>query len=145
MESIYEIGNARAYNSSIHKNSKPNIKTNFMTDNIKDINNWQLPTKGLLRYIVGANACYEILILNINYTELKNKYNIFKKNIMTDTEAIYNPNAHKYISCNLYISGEWINDKSRALLYNREALNTNTTLDIALLAAYNEYTKDIIE
>lgn len=35
-----------------------------MPENIKDLKNWKEITKGLYRYVVAANACYEIHVLH---------------------------------------------------------------------------------
>lgn len=51
---------------------------------MNDLSNWTEVTKGLYRYVIGANCCYEIHILNWGY-----KTDILEAN------------------ANLYIVGEW--------------------------------------
>ena len=70
---------------------------------MKDLNNWKEITKGLYRYVIGCNVCYEIHIMNW----------------FTDTDIL----AAK---AKLYIVGEWKNNIHNGAAFEREFLIENT-------------------
>lgn len=105
-----------------------------MMSSIKDLNHWTSATKGLLRYPLAANACYEIFITKIDYTAIKNAGILCK-----DYEILMFPKSYHYIDCNVYVSGEWINDKTRNLSFTRIPLVNKVTLNQALDLIYEDY------
>ncbi len=65
---------------------------------MNELKNWNEVTKGLYRYVIGANVCYEIHLL----------YHAKETDILT-------------AKASLYLVGEWF-DKARNLYFERECL-----------------------
>lgn len=86
---------------------------------IKDIKNWKEVTKGLYRYVIAANAAYEIHILH------------------QDTDTDINNAA-----ASLYIAGDWTDLKNNSF-FERESLITDATVNECLSAAEKDYTEEV--
>lgn len=82
-----------------------------------NLEDWKLITKGIYRYVIGANASYEIHILHH----------------ANDTD-ILTANA------NLYIVGDWKNHKTKENYFERELLLNNTVQE-CLEEAGRDYKK----
>lgn len=82
---------------------------------MKKIENWNEITKGLYRYVVSANACYEIHLL----------YHAKKTDVLTAKSS-------------LYIVGDWY-DKKGYLFFERECLMYEQPLFECLEKAYQDF------
>lgn len=82
---------------------------------MKELKNWNEVTKGLYRYVIGANVCYEIHLL----------YHAKETDILTAKSS-------------LYIVGDWI-DKNRNSFFERECLLAEQPLFECLEKAYEDY------
>jgi hypothetical protein len=78
------------------------------------LTNWNEITKGLYRYVISANVCYEIHIL----------YHAKETDILTAKSS-------------LYIVGDWF-DKDRNSFFERECLLTEQPLSECLEKAYQD-------
>ena len=84
---------------------------------INDLKNWAGETKGLYRYVIASNVCYEIHIL---YWE-------FSTDILT-------------AKASLYISGDWTDGKLNEKSYfDRELLLENKPVSECLEAVMKDY------
>lgn len=83
-------------------------------EDIKNLEKWKEVTKGLYRYVVAANACYEIHIL----------YHDEGTDIMT-------------AKASLFIVGDWHDQKGNNF-FERECLMKNKTLAACLNCAYED-------
>lgn len=83
-------------------------------ERIKNLENWKEVTKGLYRYVVAANACYEIHLL----------YHEKKTDIMT-------------AKASLFIVGDWYNSKKESF-FERECLMKEQPLFECLNCAYED-------
>lgn len=79
------------------------IKDNKLKQ-MKDLNNWKEVTKGLYRFMIGTNACYEIHI-----------------NICKVDEPILTRNS------SLFLVGIWY-DKNEVNFFSRQCLLENRTV-----------------
>lgn len=86
---------------------------------MKDLNNWKEITKGLYRYVVGTNVCYELHI------------NIFK----FDT-PILTANA------SLFLVGDW-RDKNGVDFFSRECLLEKQSVSECIEKAIEDYKKNM--
>lgn len=82
---------------------------------IKDLSNWTEITKGLYRYVIGANCCYEIHIL----------YHSKSTDILT-------------AKASAYIVGDWYTSKTDSSFFERECLLENQTVSECLEAAMKD-------
>lgn len=82
-------------------------------ENIKNPEKWKEVTKGLYRYVVAANACYEIHLL----------YHADGTDIMT-------------AKASLFIVGDWLSKEGN--FFERECLMANKTLADCLNCAYED-------
>ena len=80
---------------------------------MNELNNWTEVTKGIYRYVIGANVCYEIHLFNWWH----------ETDILT-------------ADAKLYIVGDWY-DKDGGILFSRELL-----LENALFECIEEAIKD---
>ena len=81
---------------------------------VKELKNWNEVTKGLYRYVIGANVCYEIHLL----------YHAKETDILTAKSS-------------LYIVGDWT-DKNRNSFFERECLLAEQPLFECLEKAYED-------
>ena len=88
---------------------------------MKDFNNWKEITKGLYRYVIGANVCYEIHII----------YWSFDTDILT-------------AQASLFLVGDW-RDKSGCSFFEREPLLKEQPLFECLAAAENDFKNNMKE
>lgn len=86
---------------------------------MKDLNNWKEITKGLYRYVVGANVCYEI------------HTNICK----FDTPVLEG-------IASLFIAGDW-RDKDNVDFFAREPLLENRTVQKCIEKAIQDYKENM--
>lgn len=93
-----------------------------MTD-IQNFENWTEISKGYWRYVVAANACYELLALD------------------KSEDASKEPDHYA-----LYVTGDWIDKKTKKSFFQRECLMSYKTLADCLYAAQEDYdaNRDII-
>lgn len=84
--------------------------------NIKNIEKWKEVTKGLYRYVIAANACYEIHLL----------YHAKETDIMT-------------AKASLFIVGDWYNQSKS--FFERECLMKEKPLFECLNCAYEDERK----
>lgn len=85
---------------------------------ILNLDNWKEVTKGLYRYVIASNVCYEIHVL----------YRPFEGSI-------------EFAESNLYIVGDFTDDFHKSF-FSRECLLENAPLKYCLMCAYEDY-KDI--
>lgn len=83
------------------------------------IENWQEITKGLYRYIIAANACYEIHLIYHDHTT----------NVLT-------------AKASLFIVGDWRNTKGDNF-FERECLLSEQPLFECLEKATKDYTENM--
>lgn len=89
-------------------------------EQMKDLNNWKEITKGLYRYVVSANACYEIHI----------KIHKFDRPIET-------------ANASLFIVGDW-RDKNGVDFFARECLlSKNQTVQKCIEKAIQDYKENM--
>ena len=81
---------------------------------VNELKNWNEVTKGLYRYVIGANVCYEIHLL----------YHAKETDILTAKSS-------------LYIVGDWT-DKDRNSFFERECLLAEQPLFECLEKAYED-------
>lgn len=94
------------------------MKTNEL-ERMKDLNNWEEVTKGLYRYVVGANVCYEIHV-------------IIRKFDTPVLEGI----------ASLFIVGDW-QDKDNVNFFARESLLENKTVQKCIEKAIQDYKENM--
>lgn len=82
---------------------------------MRDLSNWTEVTKGLYRYVIGANVCYEIHIL----------YHSKETDILT-------------AKANAYIVGDWYSS-SDGNFFERECLLENQPVFECLEAVIKDY------
>ena len=85
-------------------------------ENIKNLEKWKEVTKGLFRYVVAANACYEIHLL----------YHALDTDIMT-------------AKASLFIVGDW--NGGNGSFFERECLMKEQPLFECLNCAYEDERK----
>lgn len=86
---------------------------------MQDLNNWKEITKGLYRYVVGANVCYEIHI-----------------NIRKFDTPLVKANA------SLFLVGEWI-DKNGVNFFSRECLLEKQSVSECIEKAIQDYKENM--
>ena len=84
-------------------------------ENIKNLEKWKEVTKGLYRYVVAANACYEIHIL----------YHADETDIMT-------------AKASLFIVGDWNSMCGNGSFFERECLMKEQPVFECLNCAYED-------
>lgn len=82
---------------------------------IKDLNNWKEVTKGLYRFVVGTNVCYELHI-----------------NIRKFDTPLVKANA------SLFLVGDWI-DKDGVSFFARECLLEKQSVSDCIERAIKDY------
>lgn len=82
---------------------------------MNELNNWDEITKGLYRYVVGANVCYEIHLINYD----------------KETDI-------KTAICSLYIVGDW-RIKDGKNIFERECLLAEQPLYKCIEKAVEDY------
>ena len=82
---------------------------------MKDLNNWKEVTKGLYRFVVGANVCYEIHI-----------------NIRKFDTPLVKANA------SLFLVGDWI-DKDGVSFFSRKCLLEKQSVSDCIERAIKDY------
>lgn len=86
---------------------------------MKKFENWNEVTKGLYRYVIAANVCYEIHIL----------YHNKDADILT-------------AKASLYLVGDW-RDKNKKNFFERECLLSEQTVQECLNAAEKDYKENV--
>ncbi len=86
---------------------------------MKDLNNWKEIIKGLYRFVVGANVCYEIHI------------NIFK----FDTPVLM-------ANASLFLVGDW-RDKNGVSFFSRECLLEKQSVSKCIEKARQDYKENM--
>lgn len=87
---------------------------------MNNIESWKQVTKGLYRYVVAANVCYEIHIL----------YHSTGTDILT-------------AKASLYIVGEWY-DNNKNSFFERECLMDEQTVCECLIKAHEDYKENCV-
>lgn len=82
---------------------------------MKDLANWSEPMKGIYRYVLAANACYEIHVI-------KHPASVQVKDATAD----------------LYLVGDWYNTEGDSE-FTRERLNSDITVEQCVAAARQDY------
>lgn len=82
---------------------------------MKDLNNWNEIIKGLYRFVIGANVCYEIHI------------NIYEH----DTPVLM-------ANASLFLVGEWV-DKNGVNFFSRECLLEKQSVSDCVERAIKDY------
>ena len=95
-----------------------NIKDNVLKQ-MKDLNNWKAITKGLYRFMIGTNACYEIHI-----------------NICKVDEPILTRNS------SLFLVGIWY-DKNEVNFFSRECLLEKQSVKNCIEKAIQDYKENM--
>lgn len=95
-----------------------NIKDNKLRQ-MKDLNNWCKVTKGLYRFVVSANACYEIHI-----------------NICKVDEPILTTNS------SLFLVGDFY-DKNKVNFFVRQCLLENRAVQKCIEKAIQDYKENM--
>lgn len=86
---------------------------------MKDLNNWKEVTKGLYRFVVGTNVCYELHI-----------------NIRKFDTPILTANA------SLFLVGDW-RDKNGVSFFSRECLLSKQCIRNCIEKAIQDYKKNM--
>lgn len=86
--------------------------------NLGNLGNWSEITKGLYRYVIGANLCYELHIL----------YWRFDTNILTATASVY-------------LAGDWRQPNNNSF-FEREPILTHRPVFECLEAAKKDNTEN---
>lgn len=95
-----------------------NIKDNELKQ-MKDLDNWKEITKGLYRYVISANACYELHI-----------------NIRKFDTSILMANA------SLFLVGNWC-DKNGVSFFSRECLLEKQSVKNCIEKAIQDYKENM--
>lgn len=88
-------------------------------EQMKDLNNWKEITKGLYRYVISANACYEIHI----------KIRKFDRPILM-------------ANASLFLVGEWV-DKNGVNFFSRECLLEKQSVSECIEKAIQDYKENM--
>lgn len=88
-------------------------------EQMKDLNNWKEITKGLYRYVISANACYEIHI----------KIRKFDRPILM-------------ANASLFLVGDW-RDKNGGSFFSRECLLEKQSVKNCIEKAIQDYKENM--
>lgn len=85
------------------------------TTDMKRLEEWREPMRGIYRYVLASNACYEIHVT-------KHPVNVQIKDAIAD----------------LYLVGDWYNTEGDSE-FTRERLNSGITVEQCVAAALQDY------